>query len=243
MFRNKSANGLPITEKRTVMDHKTYTLLENHMLSCMTDSAHDKEHIYRVLYNALIIAKTEENVDTDILITACLLHDIGRQEQFENPALSHAIVGSEKAYRFLTEQGYDAAFAQHVKDCIITHSYRIDAPPASIEAKILFDADKLDAAGAVGIARTLIYKGQVQEPLYTMNPDGTVCDGTNTDDVSFFEEYKHKLEKLYSGFHTKTGIAMAKERQQTAVRYYEALLAEVSAPYVEGRNALEHILD
>ena len=97
------------------MDHKTYTLLENHVLSCMTECAHDKEHIYRVLYNALIIAKTEEHVDTDILITACLLHDIGRQEQFENPALSHAVVGSEKAYRFLTEQGFDAAFAHFIK--------------------------------------------------------------------------------------------------------------------------------
>lgn len=225
------------------MNRQTFSCIERYMHSCMKDSAHDREHVYRVLNNALRIAEGIPNVDMDVLIASALLHDISRPEQLADGRIDHAHHGADKAYAFLSVKGFPAKFCNHVRSCIRTHRFRKTEPPASIEAKILFDADKLDAAGAVGIARTLIYKGQVQEPLYTMNPDGTVCDGTNTDDVSFFEEYKHKLEKLYSGFHTKTGIAMAKERQQTAVRYYEALLAEVSAPYVEGRNALEHILD
>ena len=79
------------------MNRGTYCLFENYMLFCMKDAAHDKEHIYRVLYNALEIAKTENNVNYDVLIAACLLHDIGRKEQFENPALCHATVGSEKS--------------------------------------------------------------------------------------------------------------------------------------------------
>ena len=54
-----------------------YQLLENYMIDCMTDSAHDKEHVYSLLYNALSIADAEELVDYDILIAACLLHDIG----------------------------------------------------------------------------------------------------------------------------------------------------------------------
>lgn len=69
------------------MDKTTFSLIENYMLSCMEDSAHYKDHIYRVLFNALEIAKSEEAVDYDVLICACLLHDIGRKEQFENPAL------------------------------------------------------------------------------------------------------------------------------------------------------------
>ena len=77
------------------MDKRTFCLLENYMLSCMEDSAHDKEHIYRVLYNALEIAKNESKVDYDILICACLLHDIGRKEQFENPQLCHAQISEE----------------------------------------------------------------------------------------------------------------------------------------------------
>ena len=77
------------------MKQDTYSLLENYMLSCMGDSAHDKEHVYRVLYMALEIAKTEKNVDYDVLVCACLLHDIGRKEQFENPRLCHAQVGAD----------------------------------------------------------------------------------------------------------------------------------------------------
>jgi len=126
------------------MNRKTYHLLEEFMLSCMKDSAHDKEHVYRVLYNALEIAKTEESVDYDVLIGACILHDIGRKEQFENPDLCHAMV------------------------------------------KILFDADKLDATGTIGIARTLIYKGIVLEPIYSVLPDGSVSNGENDANPSFF---------------------------------------------------------
>ena len=84
----------------------------------MDDAAHDKEHIYRVLYNALEIAKTEKDVNYDVLIAACLLHDIGRKEQFENPALCHAIVGSEKACQFLVTHGFETFFAEQVKQCI-----------------------------------------------------------------------------------------------------------------------------
>ena len=79
------------------MNQQNYTLIENYMLSCMEDSAHGKDHIYRVLYQALEIAKTEENVDYDVLITACLLHDVGRKEQFANPKVCHAMAGAEKA--------------------------------------------------------------------------------------------------------------------------------------------------
>lgn len=221
------------------MNKETYLMMEDYMRSCMDDSAHDQEHIYRVLYNALDIAKTEENVNYDILIAACLLHDIGRKEQFENPALCHAIIGSDKAYRFLTEHGFASDYAEQVKQCIRTHRYRRDAQPQSLEAKILFDADKLDVAGAIGIARTLVYKGAVCEPLYTVSPDGEVLTGENDTAPSFFQEYKYKLEKLYSNFYTKRAAEIARERQQNAIDFYNALYHEVSAPYQNGRNELE----
>lgn len=168
------------------MTKETYRLMEEYMLSCMEDSAHDKEHIYRVLYSALDIAQTERDVDYDVLICACLLHDVGRREQFENPALCHAQVGAEKAYRFLTEQGFEEDFAARVKHCILAHRYRNNNVPETIEAKILFDADKLDVTGAIGIARTLFYKGQVSEPLYHVDSQGKVQDGTEDAGPSFF---------------------------------------------------------
>lgn len=224
------------------MDKEQYSMLEKYMLSCMRDSAHDKEHIYRVLYNALTIAKTEGHVDYDVLVVSCLLHDIAREEQFANPKICHAAVGGEKAFHFLVEHGFTADFAEKVKHCIQTHRYRKNNEPQSLEAKILFDADKLDAAGAIGIARTLIYKGIVSEPIYTVTPDGMVSDGASDTVPSFFQEYKYKLEKLYSNFYTRSGKELALKRRDTAVRFYENLLQEVREMYESGSSELSKII-
>ena len=225
------------------MNKETYCLLENCMLGCMEDSAHDKEHIYRVLYNALEIAKTENNVNYDVLIAACLLHDIGRKEQFENPALCHAIVGSEKAYRFLMAHGFEMSYAEQVKQCIKTHRYRKNNLPQSIEAKILFDADKLDVAGAIGIARTLLYKGSISEPLYSVMSNGSVSTGENDITPSFFQEYKYKLENLYSNFYTEKATTIAEERQYIAREFYNSLYQEVNSSYQNGTNELNDLLE
>ena len=224
------------------MDKRSYSLIEAYMISCMEDSAHDKEHIYRVLYNALRIAKTERDVDYDVLICACLLHDIGRKEQFENPQICHAIVGSEKAYSFLVSNGYESRYAEKVRHCIKTHRFRKHNLPESLEAKILFDADKLDATGAMGIARTLIYKGTVSEPIYSCLPDGSVSSGENDVTPSFFQEYKYKLEKVYSNFYTTEAKLIAKERQDSAVAFYNSLYEEVKSSYENGKDELRKVL-
>lgn len=224
------------------MKKEIYTLLENYMLAYMKDSAHDKEHIYRVLYNALEIAKSERSVDYDVLIAACLLHDIGRKEQFEDPALCHAMVGGEKAYRFLMEHGFGEEFSKRVRHCIQTHRFRKSMQPESVEAKILFDADKLDVTGALGIARTLMYKGNVAEPIYTMLPNGVISDGTQDDAPSFFREYKFKLEKLYDKFYTSKGAEMAQERRRIAVTFYESLYHEVNTGYTSGQRMLNELI-
>lgn len=212
------------------------------MKSCMTDAAHDVQHVRRVLYNALEIAKTESGVAYDVLIAACLLHDIGRREQFADPSLCHAAVGSEKAYRFLMENGFAPAFAEQVRQCIRTHRWRKSDPPQSLEAKILFDADKLDVVGATGIARALLYKGAVAEPLYSLRSDGTVSDGTQDTVPSFFREYRFKLEKLYDGFYTKRGKDIALQRRQAAVDFCDSLYREVSVPYRQGKETLQSLL-
>jgi len=188
------------------------------------------------------IASTEQNVDYEVLICACLLHDIGRKEQFENPTLCHAEVGGEKAYQFLVDNNFNKDLADKVKHCIQTHRYRQSNPPQSLEAKILFDADKIDATGTLGIARTLFYKGNVGEPLYSLLPDDRVSDGTNDDKPSFFQEYKYKLEKLYSRFFTVRGNEIAKERQKTAVSFYEDMKREVSCSYDKGVDLLNKII-
>lgn len=223
------------------MNKDTYRILENYMLSCMDDSAHDCEHVYRVLYNALQIAEGEP-VDYDVLIAACLLHDIGRAEQIADPSLCHAEVGSRKAYDFLIGQGMDEAFAANVRHCILTHRFRKNRQPETLEAKILFDADKLDVVGALGVARTLMYKGTVTESLYTLRPDGSISDGTDTDVPSFFREYKFKLEKLYDRFYTAKGALLAADRKAIAEDFYNSLYREVSENRLTGRTILADLI-
>lgn len=224
------------------MTKETYKKLENYMLLCMKDSAHDKEHVYRVLYSALDIASKEKEVDYDVLISACLLHDIARQEQNENPKLCHAEVGAEKAYNFLIENDFENAFAEKVKHCISSHRFRKNNSPESTEAKILFDADKIDAAGTLGIARTLVYQGAMCEPLYSLTSDGRVSDGTDDKTPSFFQEYKYKLEKIYSRFYTDRGKEIAEERRKTAESFYNNMLREVASSYDNGIDLLEKII-
>lgn len=224
------------------MDKRQYKIAENYMLSCMEDSAHDREHVYRVLNTALLIAHTEPGVDRNVLVYACLLHDIGRKEQFLDPKVCHAKVGGEKAFQFLLENGYDEGFAEKVRECIVSHRFRENHQPKSLEAKILFDADKLDAAGAMGIARTLLYQGHMGTPLYSLKPDGEVSDGTGDQINSFFQEYKYKLEKLYDRFYTSKGRELARERQKTAICFYEAMLQEVRQSHCSGRAILEELL-
>lgn len=221
------------------MTKREFAVVEAYMYSCMEDSAHDREHVYRVLNTALLIAESEPEADREVLVCAALLHDIGRKEQFENPALCHAKVGGEKAYQFLLQQGYEEGFASHVRDCIASHRYRENNQPGTLEAEIIFDADKLDAAGAMGIARTLLYQGHMGTPLYTIGKDGEILDGVGENTKSFFQEYQFKLEKLYDRFYTRKGKELALERRETAVRFYKGLLREIE----QSRNAGKAVMD
>ena len=214
------------TEYRT-----DYPEIEAYMQSCMTDSAHDREHVYRVLNYAYDIARYEIGVDMAALSAACLLHDVGRAEQFADPSVDHALCGSEKAYVWLVRNGYSDSFAAAVKSCIRTHRYRSDSKPQSIEAMILFDADKIEVCGAMGIARTLFYNAYLNEPLYSLTEDGEVSDGANDSEPSFFQEYKFKLENIYKNFYTKRGAELAQKRKQAARDYYTALLSEALECY------------
>lgn len=215
--------------------------LDDYMQTCMCDSAHDREHVYRVLYTAMDIAAVEGLVNTDLLITACLLHDIGRQAQIDDPNLCHAMVGADMARKFLTDSGYPQDFAEQVAQCIQSHRFRKERPPQSLEAKILFDADKLDVTGAMGVARTLLYAGRLSGPLYNLTEDGAVSDGVQDTSPSFFQEYKFKLERLYDRFFTDRGRELAVMRQAAARDFYEALLREARSSY-SGKEHLANTL-
>ncbi|MBE5810261.1 MAG: HD domain-containing protein [Clostridiales bacterium] len=223
------------------MNRQTFALIEGYMLTSMKDAAHDKEHVYRVLNNAVRIAKSEPEVHWDVLLAAALLHDISRPEQIADPMVDHASHGADKAYAFLKENGFAEDFCSHVRACIRTHRFRKTERPATLEARILFDADKLDVAGAIGIARTLAYNGETGRPIYTRDENGVISDGDGDTADSFFREYKFKLEGICGHFLTEAGRALALERHAAAKAYYEALLQEVRDN--TGRAALDALLD
>ena len=211
------------------MDDKTYKAIEEYMQGAMEDSAHDALHVYRVLHQALVIAEKKNDVNRDVLIASCLLHDVGRSLEFQDPSLCHAVEGGKLAYAFLHELGWDDGLCAHVKECVTTHRYRTDNPPKSIEAKIVFDADKLDVTGALGIARSLIYKGQVGEPLYTVTAEGEIQLGSEPEaPESFMKEYHYKLIPLYGRFFTEEAFAIARGREAVTRGFYNELLGEIS---------------
>ena len=208
------------------MTAQRFESLKKYMESCMRDSAHDTGHIQRVLDAALILARKEKQIDYDVLIAAALLHDIGREEQFRTGE-SHAAIGARMAKAYLLGQGEDEAFAQRVSDCIRTHSFRKNDPPATIEAKLIYEADKLDVVGVIGIARTFLYQGRMDEPIYSLSSDGAVLSGDEKE-PSFYSEYRHKLMRLPGRFLTASSKRLAVGRSERAARFETALRAEAA---------------
>lgn len=223
------------------MKSKTYFEIEKYMQQCMNDSAHDTQHVYRVLYTALDIAKFFE-VDTEILITAALLHDIGREAQFKNIKLDHAIIGADMAYEFLLSINWNKRRSNHVKDCISTHRYRNTNPPKSIEAKILYDADKIDVIGTLGIARTLLYVGITAQPLYSVDQNGKVLDGNKDEESSFFKEYSYKLKNVHNNLFTCRAKEIAEKRLKGSIDFFEDIFSTVKDNHENGLALLHDAL-
>ena len=227
------------------MNKSMYNTIENYMYECMKDSAHDPEHIFRVLYLSLNIAsKIIENINIDILIASCLLHDIGREEQYKNQNICHAEVGGIMAKEFLLKNGWSEKDSDHVKNCISTHRFRGNNVPKTLEAKILFDSDKLDASGCLGIARTLMYMGIAGINLYEIM-DGKICFGENENDrETFFKEYNFKLKNLYGNFYTKEAMEMAENQKECARLFYNNLADQIKVIYESNeKDGIAHWLE
>jgi len=214
------------------MNKSMYNIIENYMYECMKDTAHDPEHIFRVLYFSLSIAsKITQKINFDILIASCLLHDIGREEQYKNENICHARIGGIMAKEFLLKNGWSEKDSDHVKNCISTHRFRGNNIPETLEAKILFDSDKLDVVGCLGISRTLMYKGIVGNNLYEIKNDKLCLGESKNDKETFLKEYNFKLKNLYDNFYTKEATEMAKKQKEIAQLFYDNLVDQINGIY------------
>jgi len=141
------------------------------------------------------------------------LHDIARVEEGEDKAgeTDHAVLGSEIAIDILKSLEYEDDKIEKIKHCIITHRFRTGNEPNTIDAKILFDSDKLDAIGAIGIARTFMLSGQYGQRLVLNNSMNnylninTVENGRIKDFSKHtpFMEYEVKFKKIPDKLYTK----------------------------------------
>lgn len=202
--------------------------------------AHDKDHVMRVYSNCLNIAKGE-SVDMDVLKAAALLHDIGGKEEVNDSSgeTDHAVVSAGMAVPILQELGFPEEKIQHVKECITSHRYKTENKPKTKEAQILFDADKLDAIGAIGVARGFVWIGRNNAKIYRkVNLDeyakenlvGGKIDGRIKDKSKHCPqvEFETKIKFLADRMHTAKGKALAKERLDFSKSFLERLEKEVN---------------
>jgi uncharacterized protein len=169
-------------------------------------SSHDDGHTERVLQLALLIAE-KEGANIEIVRKAAELHDIARSHP------NHAVEGAKKARKLLREKGYDDDFVDKVIHCIETHSFSSGIKPETLEAKVLSDADKLDAIGAIGIARAFLYSGEQGRTI--------------EDTIQHFED---KLLKLKDLMETETGKSIAEDRHAFLLNFYRRLRLEIESP-------------
>ena len=190
------------------------------------DPAHDFYHIMRVYKNAKIIGR-HERTNMDILLPAVLLHDIVMHPKGSAKSSKSADESADLAEDILQTYGYPQDEITQICYCIRMHSYSKKFVPASIEGKILQDADRLDALGAIGIARTFSVGGSENRKLYNAN-DPFYRTVREVDDIQWtLDHFQTKLLKLEYSMHTETGKKMAQERTSFMLLFIRQLQKEI----------------
>ncbi len=188
--------------------------------------SHDWDHTQRVLGLCLRIGKKEKG-NLEILRLAALLHDIGRAaEDRSNGKICHSQAGASMAGKILKAHGLGKETMESVIHCIRTHRFRKRAVPISKEAKILFDADKLDSIGAVGIGRAFLFAGEVGARLHNQETDIQKTKPYTIEDTAF-REYTVKLGKIKDRIFTEEGKRIARVRHRFMVIFFERLNKEI----------------
>jgi len=189
--------------------------------------SHGFDHVERVLALALRLGR-ESGADARVLALAALLHDVGRAaEDASGGATCHAAAGAEQAREILRRHGAGASLIRRVTDCVRCHRYRGADRPASREAKLLFDADKLDSLGAVGVGRAFLFAGEVGARLHNSPAAARRARDYGPGDTAF-REWLVKLRHLPGRLLTPEGRRLAADRAAFAAAFFRRLDDEVA---------------
>ncbi len=203
----------------------------------LSGSAHDFEHTLRVFRLASSIAESKEDVDMKVLKSAALLHDIAREREDEDVTgdIDHAVLGAEMADDVLKGLDFTEREVKEIWHCIRAHRFRGEEEPKTKEAKILSDADKLDAIGAVGVARCFTLAGEYGEKLYSdidleEYKRQNLTENGRLKDISKHApniEYEIKLKRIPDRIYTEEGKKIASKRMDFMEDYFERLEREI----------------
>ncbi len=205
------------------------TIEEAKKLYPPSDSVHGFDHVERVYHMALKIGKAE-GADLEIIKAAALLHDVEGSAPGKKERANHHEYSAEFAATLLRKEGWGEERIAAVLHCIRAHRYRSgEEAPASLEAKCLFDADKLDVLGAIGVARTIAYAVMAGTPHYAEPSEQFIKTGKEVPGElhSAYHEYLFKLIKVKDRLFTKTARKIANQRHRFLVHYFEQLKAEM----------------
>jgi uncharacterized protein len=200
------------------------------------DPAHDFSHILRVYKNARIIGQ-KEGADMQVLLLATLLHDVGSEKKHTIEHGESDGLGRKAVVAFLDSIGLDEVVREKVQYAIDVHRFSKGIVPVTLEARILQDADRLDALGAVGIARVFLTGGTLGRELY--HPDDPFCRAREPDDGRWnLDHFYRKLLKLELGMHTESAKKLAVARTAVLRRYLLDLEGEIETEYEKAGNMI-----
>ncbi len=190
------------------------------------DPAHDFSHALRVYRNAKVIGK-EEGGEMQVLLLAALLHDAGSGPKHQKRSAESEARKLATVEDFLKSRDLSVDVREKVLRAVEVHSFSKGIEPAALEEKVLQDADRLDAIGAIGIARVFLTGGALGRELY--NPEDPFCKERKPDDGMWnLDHFYIKILKLEAGMHTETGRWLARRRGTVLRRYLSDLEEEIS---------------
>lgn len=193
---------------------------------------HDWSHVERVRNLALHIGK-KEKANLFVLELSAILHDIGRKEEMISKGkFCHAEFGANLAKKILSKHKVDEKEAKNIIHCIETHRYRKNNKPETLEAKIIFDADKLDSIGAIGVARDFLFAGNAGSNCLYTGQEKTLArenkDYSYGKEDSALLEYEIKLKHIKDKMLTKEGKRIAKERHEFMNNFFKRFNEEIT---------------
>jgi uncharacterized protein len=198
--------------------------------------AHDFLHVLRVVRNAEHIG-SREGADCQIVVPAALLHELFNYPKGHQLSHLSGEVAAEQAEALLLEEGWPLQLVNPIRECIRVHPYSRGILPATLEGKVLQDADRLDAIGAIGIARCFATSAEMSLPFY--NIEDPFCSAREPDDRRWgIDHFYCKLLRIPEGLHTVTARSLATSRVELMTRFLTQFGQELTGDASQDTNPL-----